>query len=174
MKLCLWPAKRQRKERIRAAVQHSAGIRAVRRMAMVFVEVCAVQDEGCGYDNTAIPNSGGRTMKGKDVNKRQQQRAPSHSLIRHDTTRTRTEVCKPWNAHTRPFPSTSVWTGAVFYQKTCDDESQPHDHPLRLPALVKTSRRVDVLSPTCCHDPCCDDAVVRGKDLSERLVQGLE
>jgi hypothetical protein len=34
MKLFLWPAKRQRKERIKAAVQHSAGIRAVRRIAV--------------------------------------------------------------------------------------------------------------------------------------------
>jgi hypothetical protein len=92
---------------------------------------------------------------------------------RHDT-HARTEVRKPWNALTRPFPSTSVSTGAVSYQKTCDDTSQPHDHPPGLPALVKTSRSVDVLSPTCCHDPCCNDAVGRDDGLSERLAQGLE
>jgi hypothetical protein len=34
MKDFLWPAKRHRKERMRAAVQHTAGIRAVRRIVV--------------------------------------------------------------------------------------------------------------------------------------------
>jgi hypothetical protein len=35
MKDCLCPAKRQRKERMRATVQHTAGMRAVGRMIVV-------------------------------------------------------------------------------------------------------------------------------------------
>jgi hypothetical protein len=89
------------------------------------------------------------------------------------TTRARTEDANlgTRTMHTRPFTSVDR---AVLNKHQNLPDSQPRDHPPGLPALVKTSSRVDVLSPTCYDDPCCDDAYGRDSELSERLLQGSE
>ena len=54
MKLFLWPAKRHRNERIRAAVQHSAGMSAVGRIvcvSMYIIKYVAVVTILCMYTN---------------------------------------------------------------------------------------------------------------------------
>ncbi len=45
MKSFLWPAKRQRKERMRAAVQQSTGMRAEKRMVVIVVLVLSKMGE---------------------------------------------------------------------------------------------------------------------------------
>jgi hypothetical protein len=69
MKLFLWPAKRQRKERIRAAVQHTAGMRAVRRIAMVCRSMLRAKWYCCIYCYRDTQTMVGGQRRG-DVNKR--------------------------------------------------------------------------------------------------------
>jgi hypothetical protein len=119
-----------------------------------------------GYDILRYKQQGQTKWK---YDKHNQQRDQSFTY----TTRARTEDANlgTRTMHTRPFTSVDR---AVLNKHQNLPDSQPRDHPPGLPALVKTSSRVDVLSPTCYEDPCCDDAYGRDGELSERLVQGSE